>query len=210
MQGRYWIAVAAALALTAVGACGSGGGQAGNTNAAMASNAPPPGANAATDSAAPPANAATNSAAATPVSGPAPPYVTALLAVLNSPHPDRYSQDPGFRKLIEANGQLAGKEGDADLDSDPVCQCQDTGGHYVYVSGATESDGSFDAKVQDTVETDGPPWTIVMKQENGAWVVYNVIDATGDVRVWLTRHNDCMRRIHGDDNALLKCFGGGT
>jgi hypothetical protein len=207
MQGRQWIVIAATLALAALGACGAGG-QAGSSNAAAASNAlAPPAANAAANSTTPASNAATNSAAATPATGPAPAYVTALLAILNSPHPDRYGQDPGFRKLIEENGQLAGKEGDADLDSDPVCQCQDTGGHYAYVSGATEAGGMFDAKVQDTNETSTPPWTIVMKQEGSAWVVYNVIDSTGDVRVWLTRHNDCMRRIHGDDAALLKCFG---
>jgi hypothetical protein len=202
MHGKAWIA---ALAAAALAACSQGGAPANNATAAPANTA----AAAPVNNTAPAGNStAANSAAATPAAGPAPAYVTALLAVLNSTHPDKYAQDPSFAKLITENGRLAGQSGaGVDLDSDPVCQCQDSGGHYVYVSGAAEADGSFDAKLQDTAETDSAPWTVVLKQENGAWVVYNVIDAAGDNRVWLARHNDCMRRIHGSDDALLKCFG---
>jgi hypothetical protein len=202
MHCKAWVLVLAAVALAA---CSQGGrapaGPANNAAAASVNTAAFPPANVAAIATNAPA---TNGASAT---GPAPPYVTALLATLNSSHPDKYAEDPSFAKLITENGRLAGQSGaGVDLDSDPVCQCQDSGGHHVYVSGATEADGSFDAKIQDTVESDGPPWTVVLKQENGAWKVYNVIDADGDNRVWLARHNGCMRKYTTDAD-LVKCFG---
>jgi hypothetical protein len=105
---------------------------------------------------------------------------------------------------MDDNSKLAGKSGDADLDYQPICQCQDSGGHYGYVSGAPAPGGVFDAKV--TGHDSRPPWTLVLKQENGGWRVYDVIDQTGSVRTWVARHNACMRKFTADAQ-LVACFG---
>ena len=98
--------------------------------------------------------------------------------------------DPGFVKLMNDNGALAGaKGGGEDLDYDPVCQCQDSGGHYSYVSGAQKG-AYFDAVMK--VDNDAP-WTLVLTKTPAGWRVYDVLDTTGDLRVWLGKHNACMR-----------------
>jgi hypothetical protein len=121
---------------------------------------------------------------------------------------ERDYYDPTWSKLVDDNSTLAGKGGGEDLDYDPVCQCQDSGGHYVYLAGAPAAGGLFNVKVKTTDQSDTAPWTIVLKAEAGGWRVYDVIDGAGDLRVWVARHNDCMRRIDPhDDAALTKCFG---
>jgi hypothetical protein len=100
--------------------------------------------------------------------------------------------DPEFPRLMDENGKLsATKGGGVDLDYDPVCQCQDSGGAYRYLSGAQNGD-FFDAKVND----DGPgqaPWTLVLKQTPAGWRIYDVIDSSGSVRSLLQRHDACMK-----------------
>jgi hypothetical protein len=101
---------------------------------------------------------------------------------------------------MDDNSKLAAKNGDADLDYDPVCQCQDSGGTYRYVSGKAAPGGRFEARVKDASQT----WTIVLTPSAGSWRIYNVIDQSGDLRVWLAQHNACMRRFTKDAD-LLRC-----
>jgi hypothetical protein len=110
--------------------------------------------------------------------------------------------DPSFEALQDENGRLAGKAGNADLDYDPVCQCQDSGGAYHYVSGAVATGGLFNAAVADA----DTHWTLVLKPVAGSWRVYDVVDSQGSIRAMLTRHNACMRKYTTDAD-LVKCFG---
>jgi hypothetical protein len=110
--------------------------------------------------------------------------------------------DASFEALQDENGRLAGKNGDADLDYDPVCQCQDSGGAYRYVSGAAGAGGMFNAAVADA----DTHWTLVLQPVAGSWRVYDVIDSQGSIRAMLLRHNACMRKYTTDAD-LVKCFG---
>jgi hypothetical protein len=99
---------------------------------------------------------------------------------------------PDFPILMDENGKLASaKGGGVDLDYDPVCQCQDSGGAYRYLSGAQRGE-FFDAKVNDN-EPGQAPWTLVLKQTPAGWRIYDVVDSTGSVRSRLERHNACLK-----------------
>jgi hypothetical protein len=99
--------------------------------------------------------------------------------------------DADFLKLMNDNGALAGKNGGgADLDYDPICQCQDGGAHFSYVSGQPNGQ-FFNAKV--TSDNGQKPWLLVLTDTPKGWRVYSVIDESGDVRAWLTKHNACLR-----------------
>jgi hypothetical protein len=113
--------------------------------------------------------------------------------------------DPSFAKLMDDNSTLAAKQGDADLDYDPICQCQDSGGTYRYVSGAAAPGGLFHARIAGV---GGQSWTIVLTPSASGWRIYDVIDQTGDLRAWLAQHNACMRRFT-KDAPLLACEKGG-
>jgi len=100
--------------------------------------------------------------------------------------------DPALVKLMDDNGALAGaKNAGADLDYDPVCQCQDSGGTYRYLSGVQKG-AEFDAKVTDN-DAGQQPWTLVLKRTANGWRIYDVVDSGGSVRTRLTRHNACLR-----------------
>ena len=98
--------------------------------------------------------------------------------------------DPAFAKLMRVNSQLFGKEGEADLDYDPVCQCQDFGGEYVFVGGNSAPDGIFVARMR----SGDTKWRLTLKRIGGVWKVYDVVDAAGSVRARLLRDNACARR----------------
>jgi hypothetical protein len=99
--------------------------------------------------------------------------------------------DPTFVKLMNDNGALAGaKGGGVDLDYDPVCQCQDSGGAYRYLSGA-QNGAFFDAKVTDG-EQGQQPWTLVLETTADGWRIWDVIDTSGSLRTWLGKHNACL------------------
>jgi hypothetical protein len=108
--------------------------------------------------------------------------------------------DPAFVKLMNDNGALAGaKGGGVDLDYDPVCQCQDSGAVYRYVSGAPKG-AFFDAKVTDN-DAQQQPWTLVLEKTPAGWRLYDVVDTTGSVRTWLARHNACLRAAKTEKQA---------
>ena len=111
--------------------------------------------------------------------------------------------DPTFTRLMDDNSTLASKSGDEDLDYDPVCQCQDSGATYHYLSGAPAGGALFNAKVDDNGTA---PWTIVLTSASGSWRVWDVVDSTGSIRARLTRDNACMRR-YTDDASLIRCEG---
>jgi hypothetical protein len=191
--------VAAAVAALGVGlaACQPAGG---NTTVAAASAAPPA-------STTPVAGAGASAANGTPAQ-----FVQRLFAVYASssewwadPDTDagRKTQaayqkqvygdfyDPTFVKLMNDNGALAGaKGGGVDLDYDPVCQCQDSGGAYRYLSGA-ENGAYFEARVTDN-EQGQQPWTLVLENTPGGWRIWDVVDTSGSLRTWLGKHNACL------------------
>ncbi|HXQ09395.1 MAG TPA: hypothetical protein VN805_00175 [Caulobacteraceae bacterium] len=108
--------------------------------------------------------------------------------------------DPAFVKLMDDNGALAGaKNAGADLDYDPVCQCQDLGGVYRYVSGAPKG-SFFDASVTSNA-ADQKPWTLVLQKTSAGWRLYDVVDTGGSVRTRLTRHNACLRKARTETQA---------
>jgi hypothetical protein len=107
--------------------------------------------------------------------------------------------DPEFLKLINDNSTIAmDKVGGVDLDYDPLCQCQDSGGRLSYVSGQPNGQ-FFDAKV--TNDGDHTTYTLVLIDTPKGWRLYSVIDDGGDVRAWLTKHNACMRAAKNEKQA---------
>jgi hypothetical protein len=108
--------------------------------------------------------------------------------------------DPAFVKLMDDNTTLANaKNAGEDLDYDPVCQCQDLGAVYRYVSGAPKG-GFFDAKVTDSA-VDQTPWTLVLQKARTGWRLYDVVDTSGSVRTRLTHHNACLRKAKTEAQA---------
>ncbi len=103
-----------------------------------------------------------------------------------------YFYDPTFVKLMNDNDTLAAaKGGGEDLDYDPVCQCQDSGGAYRYLSGHARG-LFFDAKVTDNGQGQ-KPWTLVLAKTPAGWRIWDVVDTTGSLRTWLGKHNACLR-----------------
>ena len=96
--------------------------------------------------------------------------------------------DPSFLKLDTDNQKLL--DGEDVLDSDPVCQCQDTVGKY-RVTG--KPDG-VDRYVAIVGKVGGKStWQVILQKINGAWKIYDVVDQRGSVRALLERHNACAR-----------------
>jgi len=105
--------------------------------------------------------------------------------------------DADFLKLIDDNGSLAMKKGGGvDMDYDPICQCQDSGTSYHYVSG--HPDGQFYDVVVKSDDKEQGTWTFVLADSPRGWKLYNVRDQTGDVRQWLTKHDDCLRAARSE------------
>ena len=109
--------------------------------------------------------------------------------------------DPSFVRLMDENDRLA--KGVDLLDADPLCQCQDTGGHYRLVSLSQTGPDDGSARIADE---DGAV-TAVLKRSSVGWRVYDVVDASGSFRANLIRHNACMRTYHTDAKQV-RCFGG--
>jgi hypothetical protein len=108
--------------------------------------------------------------------------------------------DPGFVKVMDDNDTLASAKGAGeDLDYDPVCQCQDSGGVYRYVSGV-QNGAFFDAKVTDNA-ADQSPWTLVLVRTATGWRIWDVVDSTGSLRTWLAKHNACLRSAKTEKQA---------
>jgi hypothetical protein len=97
--------------------------------------------------------------------------------------------DPGFAHLMKENAELFGAEGDSDLDYDPICQCQDSGGRYPLVSGKYSDDGGYVAQMQRK----DVKWQLTLKKIDGRWKVYDVNDQSGSVRARLERDNACVK-----------------
>ncbi|HXQ17482.1 MAG TPA: hypothetical protein VN814_22930 [Caulobacteraceae bacterium] len=111
--------------------------------------------------------------------------------------------DPALLKLVNDNGMLAAnKSGGVDMDYDPFCQCQDTGATYSVVSG--HPDGArYDVVVKSDDKEQGT-WTFVLTDSGAGWRVYDVLDATGDLRVVLAQHNACLRAAKNETEGA-KC-----
>lgn len=115
--------------------------------------------------------------------------------------------DPGFQRLQDDNGHLAQSSGfGEDLDSDPVCECQDYGGSYTMTSLTRRGSEFADARIRQGGEPVND-YTIVLRLAGGIWRIYDVIDSEGSTRAMLTRHNACMRASH-NEAVITRCFAG--
>lgn len=120
--------------------------------------------------------------------------------------------DPAFTRLMDDNGRLAGQGGGGpDLDYDPVCQCQDTGGHFVLTALTRRGDlADMHIRLGGGAGAVDPPinYTIVLRWMGNAWRIYDVVETTdGSIRTRMTRHNACLRAPH-TDASLERCFAG--
>jgi hypothetical protein len=165
------------------------------------------------------AGLAVGALAAHPQSGNAQAFARDLVRRLNATsehgwdNPRHSDTDPGFQRLMDDNGRLAGTNyGGVDLDYDPVCQCQDTGGHFTLV--ALTPRGSDMAVMRVRITPDAPSteppvsYSIVLKRGAGRWRIWDVVETRdGSIRGRLIRHNACLRASR---NAAVidRCFGG--
>lgn len=108
--------------------------------------------------------------------------------------------DPSFIALMDDNDKLA--QGVDLLDADPLCACQDTGGHYVLAAFTQAGPDQATARITGG----GEPVTATLKRTAAGWRVYDVTDASGSFRARLIRHNACMRRYKSDAEQV-RCFG---
>ena len=108
--------------------------------------------------------------------------------------------EAGFVKLDHENMTLF--DGLDVLDADPVCQCQDSGGHYHFV-GHAEGPDRYIATVRAEGEKD--TWQVIMRKIGAAWTFYDVIDSRGSVRALLMRHNACARATLAKGLSLDAC-----
>jgi len=104
--------------------------------------------------------------------------------------------EPGFVKLMDDNGALAGARGGGpDLDYDPLCQCQDAPEDLHVVSAARR--GAAAAIVSMKVACGGPNgctmFDIALRRGRHGWRVHDVMERAGSVRARLIRHNACLR-----------------
>jgi uncharacterized protein DUF3828 len=121
---------------------------------------------------------------------------------------DKKFTDPDFMHLMKENAELFGAEGDADLDYDPICQCQDfvASSIYVLVDGKPSDDGGgYVAHIRRGKGKDQVDWQLVLKPIGGQWKVYDVIDQGGSVRAWVTRHNECVKAAKRDHKSIDDC-----
>jgi hypothetical protein len=109
--------------------------------------------------------------------------------------------DPSFQRLMDENDRLA--QGVDLLDADPVCQCQDSGGRYRLLS-VTPNGAMTNVRIG---LDQGAPYTVVLRQSDARWLIFDVIDSDGSLRAQLMRHNACMR-AHHTDAAMTRCFAG--
>ena len=128
-------------------------------------------------------------------------------------NPRHSDTDPAFQRLMDDNGRLAGTNyGGVDLDYDPVCQCQDTGGHFTLT--ALTRRGADTAVMQMRFTPDAPSteppatYSIVLKFGAGRWRIWDVVETQyGSIRDRLTRHNACLRASR-NPAVIDRCFGG--
>ena len=117
--------------------------------------------------------------------------------------------DPEFEKLIDDNGALASKRMDGpDLDSDPVCQCQDDPGGLKIKSVSRRTAMAADVTLFMPCDKGADQcglYTIVLKRIAGTWKIHDVIDSQGSIRAMLIRHNSCLR-ARLSDAALDRCL----
>lgn len=103
--------------------------------------------------------------------------------------------DPQFAKLINDNRTLASREGNEELDHDPVCQCQAEPGR-IRILGIQHRPNSF-ANVKLASNCDQPGgcvvYTMVLHRTGGVWKIYDIIDQGGSNRAWLSQDNAEMR-----------------
>jgi len=118
--------------------------------------------------------------------------------------------DPAFNILINENSDLAGKRGDADLDFDPLCQCQDGPDHLQIKSVALQGPDRAELHMagpdcsQGSSECD--EYTVAIKRSQDQWRVNDVSTKEGgSIRDMLERHNKCYR-TERDDAALERCI----
>jgi hypothetical protein len=110
--------------------------------------------------------------------------------------------DPSLQRLEDDNSHLA--DGVDLMDADPVCQCQDSGGHYHLVSLTPAGADMANARI---AQDGSDPYTLVYHRVGAKWLIYNILDDDGDFRAALTKHNACMR-AHHDDDSIQRCFDG--
>ncbi len=140
--------------------------------------------------------------------GSAQPFAQRLLRSLNETsggpgdwqHLSRHGgYDPSFIHLMNENGRLA--DGIDLMEADPLCQCQDTGGHYTLKSLAQRDADNASMGITGAYG----PVTAILRRTTGVWRVYDVVDASGSFRARLIRHNTCMR-THHDPTEWTRCF----
>jgi hypothetical protein len=144
-------------------------------------------------------------------------FAQRLLHQLNSTGPDSWvtqhidgETDPSFRALIDENGALAQRHyGGVDQDYDPVCQCQDSGGHFTLLSLIRQGADTANLRIRISSEpptSEAPTlYTIQIKRIGGAWRIYDVLEGHGSVRQRLIHHNACMRESR-DAAVIDRCF----
>lgn len=112
--------------------------------------------------------------------------------------------DAVFLRLFHDNLTLSvARHTESLMDTNPVCGCADAGGNYQLISTLPQPSGRVWARFRGSYEGQSSEYTIVFKQIEGGWRIFDVIDGGHSTRAFLTTHVACLRAARSDAAAEL-------
>ena len=95
--------------------------------------------------------------------------------------------------------------GDAVIDYDPICQCQDTRLDELTLASRPDGAGAYSVHVRARNGATVTEWTIAARLTAGHWGVTDVIESQGSLRERLSRMNACARARQAHRQDVYSC-----
>jgi hypothetical protein len=146
--------------------------------------------------------------------GPAPAQLAAAAQTDNTPDafvrravtssaPGENYYDAALTALMADTARLF--SGDAVIDYDPICQCQDTRLDELTLTSRLDGAGAYSVHVRARNGASVTEWTIVARLTAGHWGVADVIESQGSLRERLSRMNACARARQAQRQDVDSC-----